>query len=378
MSRKVLVRLSLLVVVIFTAAFSVWGFAAAQEQAPQPPYLGIRLAPADNGIEVRAIEPDSPAAAAGLEAGDLITQIDGKDVTADSIRDLMAGYAVGDQLSLTVQRGGETLDLSATLSERPMAQRDDNRDKMQRIERPILGVQLEDSDAGVTVREVVAGSPAEKAGFEVGDVITQIGETEVKTAEEAVNAVRSLNVGDEVSITVQRAGEAVTLTATLEGMTIIEGSMGNIPLDQMPMMSLLGSNGRLGVEFVTLDEQVAKERNVTETEGALVTVVATGSPAEEAGLMAGDVITGVNNEPVDAERTLRDRLIAYEPGDVVTLAVQRDGETLSIEATLGEPEAGFGGMGGMIPFFHGGEGNGFSFQIPVPNDQSALPAGPNA
>jgi S1-C subfamily serine protease len=380
MSRKNLVRAALLAVLAVTALFSALGFTAAQEQTPPQSYLGVGLVPADKGVEVQQVAPDSPAAAAGLQVGDLILQIDGKDVTADSIRDVMSGYAVGDTLALSVERSGETLDLSATLAERPADM--DSAPNFQRTERPMLGVRLEDSDKGVTVAEVVAGSPAEVAGFKVGDIITKIGDTEVKTAEEAINVVRALKVGDEVTVTVQRDGADVTLTATLAGSMSIQGSMGNIPMDQMPFFSMIGGNGYLGVEFVTLDETAAKEHNVTQTDGALVQAVTTGSPAETAGLKAGDVITAVNNEPVDAEHTLSDRLVAYEPADVITLTVLRGGETLSLEATLGEPQAGLGGMGsgmgGMFPFFHHGQGGQeFNFQMPAP-DQPAVPAGPSA
>lgn len=380
MSRKNLVRAALLAVLAVTALFSALGFTVAQEQTPPQSYLGVGLVPADKGVEVQQVAPDSPAAAAGLQVGDLILQIDGKDVTADSIRDVMSGYAVGDTLALSVERSGETLDLSATLAERPADM--DSAPNFQRTERPMLGVRLEDSDKGVTVAEVVAGSPAEVAGFKVGDIITKIGDTEVKTAEEAINVVRALKVGDEVTVTVQRDGADVTLTATLAGSMSIQGSMGNIPMDQMPFFSMIGGNGYLGVEFVTLDETAAKEHNVTQTDGALVQAVTTGSPAETAGLKAGDVITAVNNEPVDAEHTLSDRLVAYEPADVITLTVLRGGETLSLEATLGEPQAGLGGMGsgmgGMFPFFHHGQGGQeFNFQMPAP-DQPAVPAGPSA
>ncbi len=383
MYRKTLVRSALLAVLSLVALLSVWGFAAAQEQTTPKPYLGIGLVPAEKGVQVQEIAPDSPAAAAGLQAGDLILQIDGKDVTADSIRDVIGGYAVGDELKLSVERNGETLDLSATLAERPA---DANTPPtFQRTERPMLGVRLEDSDKGATVAEVVAGSPAEAAGFKVGDVVTKIGETEVKTAQEAVDAVRALKVGDEVTVTVQRDGADVTLTATLAGSVTITGSTGNIPnipMDQMPFFSMPGANGYLGVEFVTLDETVAKEHNVTQTDGALVQAVTTGSPAEVAGLKAGDVITAVNNEPVDAEHTLSDRLVAYEAADVITLTVLRGGETLSLEATLGEMQFGSdemgSGMGGMFPFFHHGHGGQeFNFQFPQP-DQQAVPVGPSA
>jgi hypothetical protein len=80
-----------------------------------------------------------------------------------------------------------------------------------------------------------------------------------------------------------------------------------------------------------------------------------------------DIITAVNNEPVDAEHTLRDRLVAYEPDDIVSLEVSRGSETLTIDATLGQPE-----MSEMMPFF-GPNGNGFDFELPQPGQLEEQP-----
>jgi membrane-associated protease RseP (regulator of RpoE activity) len=70
--------------------------------------------------------------------------------------------------------------------------------------------------------------------------------------------------------------------------------------------------------------------------GAVIGEVVAGSPAEEAGLSVGDVITAVGNTPVDANHRLVDILGQYKPGDQVTLKVRRLGNTVTVKATLGE------------------------------------------
>ncbi len=72
----------------------------------------------------------------------------------------------------------------------------------------------------------------------------------------------------------------------------------------------------------------------THHDGALLALVPSYSPAAEAGLKAGDVITAVNGEPVDAGHTLADRVAAYQEGDTLALTVLRDGEALTLEVTL--------------------------------------------
>jgi S1-C subfamily serine protease len=457
-----------LIVFALLVAVSAWGLVAAQDDTNVgAPFLGIGLGEADNGVVVTDVAPDSPAAAAGLKVDDLITAINGDDVTADSIREAIANLSVGDEITLSVERGDETLELNATLAERPEVQ--PAQPPMLEIPglRPMLGVRLEDTDNGVVVREVVANSPAENAGLQVDDVIVKINDTDIAKASEAVDAIRALAVGDTVSIEVQRGDATETLEATLEGTPLpmvqeipfgrdFQGlgvqfnrddqtwTIRNLSEDSdlytaglregdviqqfngsaydpaglreylndieddleltltierdgatqdisVPSISLkainafeMGGNGfqfldpngqgfnipfgmgqmmtggRLGVQFVTLDEQTATEHNTTLTDGALVTEVVDASPASEAGLQVNDVITSVNDEPVDAEHTLRDRLTAYEPEDVVTLAVSRGDENLTIEVTLGEQE-----RFDMMPFF-GPDGEQFHFEPPQP------------
>jgi S1-C subfamily serine protease len=60
-----------------------------------------------------------------------------------------------------------------------------------------------------------------------------------------------------------------------------------------------------------------------------------GSPGEQAGLQAGDIITSLGSRQVDEDRDLATLLLPYRPGDVVVLTVLRGGETLEIEVTLG-------------------------------------------
>ncbi|HEX5798021.1 MAG TPA: trypsin-like peptidase domain-containing protein [Candidatus Saccharimonadales bacterium] len=101
----------------------------------------------------------------------------------------------------------------------------------------------------------------------------------------------------------------------------------------------------LGVRYISLNEEIAEENNLSVESGAYLidtesgTAVISGSPADEAGLKEGDVITEVNNQPINERNGLVSLLGQYSAGDMVELQIQRGGEQLNLTTVLGE----FGG-----------------------------------
>ena len=84
------------------------------------PYLGIEGEASAEGQTVVSVVEDGPSAAAGLEPGDLITGLDGEDVSAQtSLLDLLFSRDPGDVVSLTVERDGAVETFEVTLGERP-------------------------------------------------------------------------------------------------------------------------------------------------------------------------------------------------------------------------------------------------------------------
>jgi membrane-associated protease RseP (regulator of RpoE activity) len=94
------------------------------------------------------------------------------------------------------------------------------------------------------------------------------------------------------------------------------------PRFDMPSIPESGNRPRLGVTFVMKDD------------GAEIVAVTPGSPAEEVGIQVGDVITKVNGRRVTRVNPLNELILMYEPGDVVSLTIERDGHTRQIEVKL--------------------------------------------
>ena len=148
------------------------------------------------------VREDSPAAAAGLEKGDVITDVD--EMAVAGFEDLVAAlaeYSPGDEVQVTVDRDAEEVTVPVTLAAHPKDE-----------EKAYLGVNMA---AAVMIGRVQEDSPAAAAGLEKGDVITDVDEMAVAGFEDLVAALAEYSPGDEVQVTVDRDAEEVTVPVTL-------------------------------------------------------------------------------------------------------------------------------------------------------------------
>jgi 2-alkenal reductase len=90
----------------------------------------------------------------------------------------------------------------------------------------------------------------------------------------------------------------------------------------------------LGISYQSLSPQIAAYYGLSVTEGALIQSVQPGSPAEKAGLQPGDVVTAMGGTTIDEEHPLAAALLNHKVGDTVQLATARDGQSLTLSATL--------------------------------------------
>ncbi len=168
------------------------------------------------GALVAQVLPNSPAAAAGLRAGDIVLAFNGKEVTTSGNLPPMVGAAkVGTEAVLTVLRGGETIDLPILLSELPEEEpiavvsgqvEQAAADRLGLVvgdlsadERERMGV----GEQGVIV-ESVEGGPAQRAGIRAGDVIVSFANEPVPSTRRFRQLLDEVKPGDAVAVLVQR------------------------------------------------------------------------------------------------------------------------------------------------------------------------------
>lgn len=91
----------------------------------------------------------------------------------------------------------------------------------------------------------------------------------------------------------------------------------------------------VGVEYVPLTPAIAAQLNVTITQGALIENVVASSPAETAGLQKGDIVTQIDGKKLTTDSSFAEAIDSHKPGDVITLTINRNGQTQQIKVTLG-------------------------------------------
>ncbi len=92
----------------------------------------------------------------------------------------------------------------------------------------------------------------------------------------------------------------------------------------------------LGIEYVPLNPAIAAQNGISVQYGAYIRNVVSGSPAAQAGLQSGDVITAIDGTQLQSDSDLAQILGQHKPGDQVTLTVQRGNQQLTIKVTLGQ------------------------------------------
>lgn len=181
---------------------------------------------------------------------------------------------------------------------------------------------------GIEVTLVRPGSPAEAAGVKAGDVVMEYEGQKVQGIEQFSRLVRETPSGRSVKLQIVRNGSAQVLTAKILAQTERAAEKARIVLTQerqdVPSSLMTWRSPVLGVDAEPLFGQLAGYFGVTEA--VLVRAVASGSPAERAGMKAGDVITRVGKQPVTtpAEITARLRAVTTPTVQVVILRDRKE------------------------------------------------------
>ena len=175
---------------------------------PFPAFLGLVGVNRGGEAVVTQVMPKSPAAKAKLRPGDVLKQINGRDVQDfDELLDALREKRVKEKIALKLQRGGETVETKIELSARPGARTSND---------AVMGIMGENGPSGgARLTAITDGGPSEKAGLLAEDVVTKVAGKPLKDYRGLVSAIRSRKPGDELKVTVLRGGREQDFTVTL-------------------------------------------------------------------------------------------------------------------------------------------------------------------
>jgi Do/DeqQ family serine protease len=168
---------------------------------------------------------------------------------------------------------------------------------------------------GVLVADVIKGGPAEKAGVRPGDVVVEFNGSKIREVPDLQRRVASVTPGETVKLTVVRDKQPVAVSVAI----------GEMPSEEAAVAAVERETEGLGMQVDTLTADAADRLGLPFSQGLIVTDVASGGPADRAGLRRGDVIIEVERRTVTDLAALRRALAAAPAGKEVLLYVHRPG-----------------------------------------------------
>lgn len=199
--------------------------------------------------------------------------------------------------------------------------------------RPILGVQIRNIDQpyakalglkdikGALVNDVVKGSPAEKAGIKVEDLILAVDGKEVKTSSDLQVEIAKRNPGDYVELTIFRDGKTIKKKVKLEEKDLakIDNEEEKLSFDEEDSKEPTKIE-KIGLSVTSIDDKIKKEYDVDY--GVLINRVEQGSIADLSGISPNGVITKLDSKEVKSVSDFKKMLNSKHAGDIVRFQIK--------------------------------------------------------
>ena len=212
---------------------------------------------------------------------------------------------------------------------------------------------------GVGIEKVVENSPAANAGLQTGDVIVRFEGEEIKSVMKLTRLIAEVAPEQTAKVTVLRGGSEREFNVTLGRRELPQLPMGNFRFENLPSLPVLpitpqvqtvpfpplqregdrdvfiwrgAANRQIGVGVTALTKQLSDYFGVAEGRGLLVNNVRENSPADKAGLKAGDIIVEVEGKEVKGQMDLIRTVNEKKEGDI-SLTIIRDRNRQTVRVT---------------------------------------------
>ncbi|MFO7973669.1 MAG: PDZ domain-containing protein [Candidatus Hydrogenedentota bacterium] len=303
----------------------------------------FKHSPMDRGALIANVMKDTPAAEAGLKAGDYLLRLAGKDIDVEFDEEVplfnrfVAELPIGESVEATIQRDGKEQTLSMTTTNRKEAAPEQSELKqwgltVRDVSFLIAKELRRDNQDGVIITSVRPGGPAgdAKPSLQDKDVITSIAGKTVKNAAEMKKVTAELTEGktEPTPALVQFDRRGQQLVAVVK-----------VGIQELKDPGLEVRKAWLPVETQVITRDIAENLGDDDLSGFRITRVYSGSTAEKAGLQVSDLILAVDgleleaNAPEDYEE-LPVLIRQYKIGTKAELTIQRGDEEKTIAVEL--------------------------------------------
>jgi Do/DeqQ family serine protease len=212
----------------------------------------------------------------------------------------------------------------------------------------LTAVKIGESDALLVGDYVLAiGNPFGVGQTVTSGIVSALGRAglNIEGYEDFIQTDASINPGNSGGALINLRGELIGINTAIIGPS--GGNVGigfavptNMAMRVMDQLARFGEVKRGGIGIAQVGEvnqEIAKENKLAAIEGAVITTVIGGSPADKAGLKKGDVVTAVNGRPVRTGYDLRNQQALTPIGQALDLAITRDGRTRNIRVNVETP-----------------------------------------
>ena len=291
------------------------------------------------GILISKVVPDSPADSSGLQANDILMEIEGDKIyTRDQLTKMLTNFEPGQKVKLKYFRDGKekTVKFAFGKKEEPQIKK-----------KAYLGVYLKelsdkdkqklnyDKNYGIMITDLVADGAAEKAGISKNSILMEIDGDKIYTVDQLTKMLTNYEPENVIKVKVFQDQKESTLDLILgekakfsfknwswDDYNLSYDKPGNIFVYRYPQ----DNDKWIGVKLHIVEDRKDDASKVTVT----IEEVIADTPAEKAGLQAGDLILKVDGEKIDARKTVSKLINKREIGDTIEIQVERQGKTITL------------------------------------------------
>lgn len=297
------------------------------------------------GILISKVVKESPAEKAGLMAKDILMEIDGDKIyTHGQFTKMLKSYDPEQKVKLKYFRDGKAKSLKFTFGEK----------KIPKIKKKAyMGVFLTELSAkhkqkfeyqenyGILISDVVEDGPAQKAGITANTVLMSIDGDKIYTIDQLTKMLTNFEPENhiEAEIFMDKKTQKVDMILGEKAKYISSGwDLGdfNFTWDKPENVFVYkyqhDDDKWIGVMLHVVENKKGDEEKITVT----IDEVIKNTPAEKAGLEAGDIILAVDSNEVDSRKTISSIINDKEIGDIIEMKIDRKGSILNVKCEIAE------------------------------------------